>query len=284
MYIRCWGSRGSIAVSGKEYIKYGGETTCMEVRSDDGRIVVIDAGTGARKLGLKLAKEKVTSFNMLFTHAHLDHLMGFPFFVPLYQRGVGITIRGYPFNRESYRDILSGLMSEPFFPVLLTDNFVRARLRFRNILDKPFRIGSLKITQIFLSHPRNGGLGYKFEEKGKTFVFLTDNELGFTHNGGLSFDDYVEFCRGADLLIHDAEYDPKDYQNNRSWGHSLFTDAVKLGLASEVKQLGLFHLNQNRTDVAMDRMVQKSKNLVGKKNSKMKVFAVGEGFEATLQA
>lgn len=277
MFIRCWGSRGSIPVSGPLYDKYGGDTTCMEVRSDKGDIIVIDAGSGLRSLGDRLAKEKVKKIDMLFTHAHFDHIIGFPFFAPIYSKSLQMTVHGCPFKHNSFRDIIKGIMTSPYCPVEL--EMIPAKLRFDKVCSKTFKIGSMKITPIRLSHP-NDGLGFKFQEGGKTFVFLTDNELDYIHPNGMDFEEYVDFCDSADLLIHDAEYTTKDY--NRSWGHSTYTTTLKLALTAGVKKLGLFHLNQRRTDKQVDAMVESARKMVARKKSNLDVFAVGNTFEIKL--
>ena len=280
MYIRCWGSRGSIPVSGPEYVKYGGDTTCMEVRTGSGDIIVVDAGSGIRRLGEKLSAEKVSRIHLVFTHAHLDHISGLPFFVPLYMKGVDITVYGCPFEYDSYRDIMHGIMRNPYCPVDIEDREkVESELSYVTVEHEPFTIGSLTLTPITLSHP-DGGLGYRFEEGGKSFVFLTDNELEYVHPGGLQPQEYADFSRDADLLIHDAEYTQKDY--NASWGHSIFTSAVKLGLDAGAKRLGMFHLNQKRSDDQVDAMVGEGRKLIEKKKSNMECFAVGSGFEMKL--
>ena len=287
MYIRCWGSRGSIPVSGKKYIKYGGDTTCLEIRSKNGDLIIVDAGTGIRSLGNKLVKENIDTFDMLFTHAHWDHIMGFPFFKPLFIKGTTISIRSYPFNRSSIKSIFSGLMARPYFPVQLTDKDIRAQIFFRKIPKSPFKIGPVKITTIPLSHPKDGGFGFRFEEDGKSFVFLTDNELGHIHKGGCTFEEYSAFSKDADLLIHDAEYEDKEYQqilktSEEPWGHSVISDVIRLGLDAGVKRLGLFHLNAMRTDERMDAMVRKAADAIARKKKKMRCFAVGPSFEITL--
>jgi phosphoribosyl 1,2-cyclic phosphodiesterase len=279
MHIRCWGSRGSLPVSGKQFNRYGGDTTCIEIRSKKGDVIVVDAGTGIRSLGTKLAKSKTKKFDILFTHSHLDHIMGFPFLVPLYQSDAEITVQGCGFHFPSYREILMGVMCSPYFPVDL--DAVNAHVKFKNCDKDPFEIGTIKVTPIYLSHP-NGGLGFRFEEDGASFVFLTDNELEFVHPGGKTVDQYAEFAAGADLLIHDAEFTAKDYPNNRRFGHSIFSDTVKLGLQADVKLLGLFHLNRDRTDVQVDAMVSASNAIIRKKKSSMKCFAVGNSFAITL--
>jgi len=253
MEITCWGSRGSIPVSGKEYLKYGGDTTCIEIRTKTRDIIIIDAGTGIRRLGNKLEKEKFPTLNFLFTHAHWDHLMGFPFFKPLYRETTHIRMQNCPFHSKFVETILSKVMRPPNFPVKYSD--LKAKIDYEEACPDVFEIGSIKIVPIQISHP-NSGSGFKFIEDGKSFVFLTDNELGFTHSGGKSFQEYQEFSFGADLLIHDAEYTPDEYKKYREWGHSTYTEVIDLAIGSRVKKLGLFHLNQDRTDLQMDDIVK----------------------------
>ncbi|MEJ2285577.1 MAG: MBL fold metallo-hydrolase [Desulfobacterales bacterium] len=261
MRIKVWGSRGSIPVSGQEYLKYGGDTTCVEIRSNSGDVIIVDAGTGIRRLGTYLADENDRNLNFIFTHAHWDHLMGFPFFKPFVET------------------ILSKVMAPPYFPVKYKD--VTAQLTYPEACPLEFEIGSLTVTPIALSHP-NGGSGYKFIEDGKIFVFLTDNELGYVHPGGLAFDDYLDFCSEADLLIHDAEYTPEEYKTFVDWGHSVYTDALNLALKAGVKKLGLFHLNQERTDRQMDDIVQDCRNRITDQGSILECVGLGCDMEFVL--
>ena len=287
MHIRCWGSRGSIPVSGRGFEKYGGDTTCVEVRSKKGDVVIVDAGSGLRSLGYALVKQHATAITMIFTHAHLDHLMGLPFFAPLFSSSVKLTLRGPRLNKPSFKAVLGDFLEQPYFPVQMGDHDIKARCVFVDQATRPFMAGGMRICPIPLSHPKNGGLGYRFEENGKSFVFLTDNELGYVHGGGRSFEEYAAFCRGADLLIHDSEYTEKDYRHifavsQRPWGHSLFTDAVRLAVEANVKNFGLFHHNQKRTDAQVDSMVRKSRALIKKSAQNIRCFAVGPSFEMTL--
>ena len=271
MYIKCWGSRGSIPVSGKEYLKYGGDTTCLEIRTNSDDIIIVDAGTGIRRLGNKLADEKANTMNFLFTHAHWDHLMGFPYFKPLYFKRTKLQMHGCPFHTKFVETIISKIMAPPNFPVKYSD--VIAQMDFKNACPLVFSIGSMTVTPIAISHP-NGGSGYKFIEDGKSFVFLTDNELGFVHPGGRTFKDYAQFCAGADLLIHDGEYTPDEYDTFIEWGHSEYTDVLDLARESGVKKLGLFHLNQERTDDQMDEIVDICKQHIANNHLKFECFAV----------
>ena len=271
MVITCWGSRGSIPVSGANYMKYGGDTTCIEIRTKSDDIIIIDAGTGIRRLGNRLMDENQYKYHFIFTHAHWDHIMGFPFFKPLYSKKVEVTLYRCPFHSKFVETILSKLMAPPYFPVRYSE--IKAKMEYLEAFTTAFEIGSVTVTPIQLNHPDRGS-GYKFTEDGKSFVFLTDNELGFVHPGGLSYEDYLEFSAGADLLIHDAEYTPEEYESTIRWGHSVFTHALDLALEAGVGQLGLFHLNQERTDRQMDEIVEACRQSIAEKQNKLECFAV----------
>jgi phosphoribosyl 1,2-cyclic phosphodiesterase len=287
MHIRCWGARGSLPVSGRQFTKYGGDTTCIEVRSGRGDLLIIDAGSGIRALGYALVNEPVKKITIIFTHAHIDHLMGFPFFLPLFSSKISLHIGGPRLNKKSYKEVLGDFLEQPYFPVQLGDKDIRSTLNFFDISEEPFMVGNLRITPIALSHPKNGGLGYRISEGKKSFVFLTDNELGYIHKGGKDFEEYARFCENTDLLIHDAEYTRKDYRHiltvsERPWGHSLFTDATYLALDANAKRFGLFHHNQKRTDTQVDAMVKQAQAIIKKRKSGLQCFAVGHCFSVTL--
>ena len=271
MVIKCWGSRGSIPVSGKSYLKYGGDTTCIEIRATSDDIIIVDAGTGIRRLGNLLIKEKKRKFHFIFTHAHWDHVMGFPYFKPLYSKHSEFRMHRCPFHSKFVETILSKVMAPPNFPVKYTD--IRAQMHYEVSCPTEFEIGSVKIVPIPLSHP-NSGSGYKFIEDGKSFVFLTDNELGYIHTGGRPYQDYMEFSSGADLLVHDCEYTPSEYKTFVEWGHSAYTEVLKLAFEADVKTLGLFHLNQDRTDKDMDAMVKACRKTISDKGSDLECFGV----------
>jgi len=274
MIITCWGSRGSIPVSGKEYIKYGGDTTCLEIRTQSGDIIIVDAGTGIRRLGNKLIEEGLYFYNFIFTHAHWDHIMGLPFFKPLFHSNTKIKVFRCPYAGMYAEKMITRVLTPPHFPVKYSD--LSAEFSYEEGCPHPFQIGSVTVVPIHLSHP-NGGRGFKFIEGKKTFVFLTDNELGFMHPNGLTLADYAEFSSQADLLIHDAEFTPEEYKSFIEWGHSSYADVLELASRANIKKLGLFHLNQDRSDEAMDQIVDICRRTIDQNNFGFECSAVGSG-------
>ncbi len=236
MIIRCWGARGSIPVSGAEYLRYGGDTTCLEIRTSEDEIIIIDAGTGIRKLGNHLLEEGRSRYSMILTHAHWDHILGFPFFKPIYRKGTSIRLFGCPFTQDSVQKMISKVMTVPNFPVDFEK--VEAEISYHQACEASFAIQSMEVTPIAISHP-NTGNGYKFSQDGRVFVFLTDNELTFQHPGGLDYTDYVHFSSGADLLIHDAQYTDEHYlglasgmPTTQGYGHSTVSIACQAAQAA----------------------------------------------------
>jgi phosphoribosyl 1,2-cyclic phosphodiesterase len=279
MDIKCWGSRGSIPVSGNQYLKYGGDTTCIEIIAKTGETIIVDAGTGIRCLGNSLIERDINQYHLLFTHAHWDHILGIAFFRPLLFCKVNLKIQDRKFSGIDTRDVLNEVMKQPFFPIGLKD--LSADITFEKGLNKAFRIGSIAIESIPINHS-GGGLGYKFIEGDKSFVFLTDNELGFDHPEGVGYDAYLKFVQNVDLLFHDGEYTLNEYKRKKGWGHSSIQAALAFAVKANVKKLGLFHLNQDRTDDQMDKIIRECQSDLQKKKSPLDCFAVPCNFEITL--
>ena len=276
MNITVWGCRGSLPTPDPRTVKYGGNTTCLELRLADGTLIVVDAGSGLRNLGQKLLAEgSMTEMYLLLTHSHWDHLMGFPFFVPAYLPKFKIHVRGGPLAKRSLKAYLAHQMDPPYFPV----KFDAMKAAFDFTEDKPKRrsIGCAEVIPMRLSHP-NGGYGYKFAEDGKSLVIFTDNELGTQHEGGPTRDEFVEFCRGADLLIHDAQYTDEQYVAKKGWGHSTIGQTIELGRDAKVRRLGLFHHDPDRTDEDLDRL----QGQVVEAGMGMECFFVREGMSLTV--
>ncbi len=278
MEITIWGARGSIPVSGPEYLRYGGDTTCLEVRGP-GEPLLIDAGTGIRRAGDRLFHQQARRIRLLFTHAHWDHVLGFPFFRPLYAPGVRIEIFGCLEAQATVREMLGRTMSSPGFPVDLGD--VAAELVFHEPCRGRFEAGGLTVTTIPLSHP-NSGVGYRIEEKSRSVVFLTDNELGSVLPGGGTRAEYARFAAGADLLLHDGELTAEEYHTRRGWGHSTWEDALGLALEAGVRRFGIWHHNMQRDDDAIDRIVGECHARVGAAEADLECFAACQGDHFTL--
>jgi phosphoribosyl 1,2-cyclic phosphodiesterase len=252
MKIRIWGCRGSLTTPGRETVRYGGFTTCVEVRLSDGTLVVLDSGSGIHRLGNALLKEPGTSqLWLLVTHAHWDHLTGFPFFTPAYLERYRIHVRSWPEARDA--------------------------LRKYAIEGRELRIGNASIVPIPLSHP-NGGTGFSIIEGGRKFVFLTDNELGVSHPGALRREDYLEAAQGADLLFHDAQYSEAEYESRtRGWGHSTFTQATEFAIDAGVKRLGTFHHDPDHSDRDIDASIRLCRSIVRARRARLECFGVAEG-------
>jgi len=279
MKVTVWGCRGSIPVPGHHTLRYGGNSTCLEVRSEDGRVYVIDAGSGIRNLGQALLNESdVSDIRFFFTHAHWDHLVGFPFFAPAYSVRYNFTFCSGPHAESSVRKYMTRQMQAPYFPIDFSE--LKAGFNFRcenpTMEDGNCRIGSMECRAYPLSHP-NGGYGYRFVEQGKTFVFLTDNELSFVHEGGLTKEQYTEICRGADLLLHDAQYTTDEYRYREGWGHSTYREAVQLALEAGVQRLGFFHHDPDRSDDDLDRQVGLCRQEIAHAGAAVECFACFEG-------
>ena len=245
MFIRCWGCRGSVPISNAECIQYGGDTSCLEIRDRNNDVIIVDAGTGVRRLGKKLSEENITDIHWFFTHTHYDHIIGFPFFQPLYNSQAHITIYNHLQPRSNIFHQINEAIRPPYFPIRLKD--CPATVKPHEPAHNPISIHSFTIETIALSHT-GPGIGFKLTSQEKSCVFLTDNELDYCHKHACSYSEYVAFCHGADFLIHDAEYTTEEYARYRQYGHSTVQQSLQLAVDAHVKRLGLFHHNRNRTD------------------------------------
>ena len=280
MKIKIWGCRGSLPVPGPDTLKYGGNTTCIELRLKSGECVILDAGSGIRNLGKTLMDGNGhRDIYLILTHAHYDHLMGFPFFTPAYSDRFTLYIRGGPIAKESLKKYLEHQMEPPYFPARITA--MKAKIDITHGFPVIKKMGNANITPIPLSHP-NGGYGYKIEEEEKTLVFLTDNELDYQHKGGKSYSEYVSFCRGADLLIHDAQYTNEEYSHVRTWGHSTFSTVIDLAADAQVKRLMLFHHDPDRTDKNLDQLNLKCQEIIQRRKGRFNFSLAKEGREIIL--
>jgi phosphoribosyl 1,2-cyclic phosphodiesterase len=281
MRIKFWGTRGSIPVPGIDTTVFGGNTTCVEITLDSGKTIIIDAGSGIRLLGRKLLnEERIGEIYLLITHIHWDHVMGFPFFDPIYNPASRIYIDGNRNCLKGLRYTFDNKMGDGFFPVKFDD--LRAEIKYLGKLPHgPLEIDGTVIDSIPLHHPQ-GGKGFRFCEGNRKMVFLTDNELRGKPWEGRSLEDYAAFSQDADILIHDAQYTPEEIGSRLGWGHSDYSAAFEMAFKASVKKLILFHHDPPRTDSQMKSLVENCRILAEKEKSEMVIDAAIEGVEYEL--
>jgi phosphoribosyl 1,2-cyclic phosphodiesterase len=252
--IKFWGVRGSIACASAEHIRYGGNTSCIEVQVGDRRFV-LDAGTGIRNLGQAFFKHDVREIHLLLTHTHWDHINGFPFFGPAYdpKRTIHIMAGHLLQNNSSIEEVLSTQMHNPMFPVPL--EAMQATKRFED-----FRAGAIfqlypdvRVVTAPLNHP-NGATGYRIEYNGKAMVYVTDTE----HIPGKPDQNILGLIEGADVVIYDSTYTEQEFPGKIGWGHSTWNEGMRLCQAAGVKKLAIFHHDPDHDDTFMDKLAEEA--------------------------
>jgi phosphoribosyl 1,2-cyclic phosphodiesterase len=297
--LKFWGVRGSIPVPGPTTAHYGGNTSCVEVRAD-GEIIVLDAGSGIRLLGMALEQEfgsRPIRLTLLITHVHWDHIQGFPFFLPAYNDKNEVHIFGYEGSDAGLREILKGQMATPFFPVKLYD--LPGKIDIRKLKTMDFRIGKVRVRAKPMNHP-GVCVGYRLFTSSGSIAYLPDTEpydsfvLHSAKSDLLSPEqthkraveeraELVEFLRGSDILILDAQYTDEEYREHLGWGHGSLSGVVALALNAEARKLVLFHHDPNHDDAMIDAMLVKARELVARSGKTLEVEAAREGAELTLE-
>jgi phosphoribosyl 1,2-cyclic phosphodiesterase len=293
MNIRFWGTRGSIASPGKLTVKYGGNTSCVEVRAGK-QILIFDAGTGIRDLGNQLIKEfasqPLMTVCLFISHTHWDHIQGFPFFMPAYAKNFQVNVYGPPARDKSLKDLLKFQMDAEYFPVPLGD--LNAQIVMQEVRE-PFWIGDVQITPFYVNHPAMT-LAYKISEGGKTFIYASDNEpYRYTLHAarkdqlssqyGAELDQkFIDFLTGADFLVCEAQYTLDEYRSKIGWGHSPIESVVEFAIKANVKQLALFHHDPAHDDVTIDAMVKHAQKLILAQKSTIQCFGAVEGMQIKL--
>jgi phosphoribosyl 1,2-cyclic phosphodiesterase len=250
-----WGVRGSCPVSGKNLNKYGGNTPCASLETADGQLLVVDAGTGIRRLGEFLEKEKkgeLLRLHLLLTHFHLDHIQGLPFFGPLHSAETMLTVYA-DIEAEEIEKQLGSLMGGRFFPVSFKETL--ARKEFETVPQEGFEIGDCRISFCPLRHPQ-GSVAYKISFRDKTVVLATDTE----HPERGIDKRLAEFAAGSDIFVYDATYTPAEYDaGKRGWGHSTWLEGTKLAEEAAVGSLYLSHFNPAHVDSQIDGIVSSAR-------------------------
>ncbi len=259
MRARVWGCRGSVATPGADTVKYGGNTSCVEVRLSSGHTLVLDAGTGMRPLGVSMQDDPPEELHVLLTHLHLDHLQGLGFFRPLFSPGLDIHIWGPTSPVQHLSERVAMYLSPPLFPVRLED--VPANLTFHDAPEEPVMIGSATIRAAKVTH-QGPTVGYRIEEHGRVLVYLPDHEpsLGIDlFNEPPAWVSGHDIAHGADVLMHDAQYRDHEYDAHVGWGHSSIAATMEFAHKADVDNVILFHHDPYHTDTELEDLLSEAR-------------------------
>lgn len=262
MRVCLWGTRGSIASAGPETVEYGGNTACAEIEGRDGTVIILDAGTGVRRVGDTYKEPR--RLDILLTHLHMDHIQGLGFFGPFFQKDFEIHVWGPPSATQDLGTRLTRYLSPPLFPVRLRD--VAARLELHDAPMGDFEIGGLKVASQMVIHP-GPTMGYRITDGVSTLGYMPDHEpalstLGQQHPTP-EWTSGFDLADGVDLLLHDAQYTADEYEERIGWGHSRIGDAVELARMAKVKQLVTFHHDPDHDDAKLDAMLADARAMAG---------------------
>jgi phosphoribosyl 1,2-cyclic phosphodiesterase/CheY-like chemotaxis protein len=292
--LKFWGVRGSIPTPGPHTVLYGGNTACIELRAD-GELIVLDAGSGIRPLGVSLRNEfqaNPINLSLLISHTHWDHIQGFPFFVPAYNPKNQVRILAFEGARKGLEATLASQMESPYFPISMQQ--MPGNLYVQELKDMDFSIGAVRVKASFMNHP-GICVGFRLETSGGSIAYLPDNELyrrqrvsnvNRTENDTAFAErqdqKLIEFIRGADIAIMDSQYDASEYPDHVGWGHSCVDDTVDVSMKAGVKHLFLFHHDPDHNDAHVTKMLEGARQQARDAGSSMIVDAAREGVEILL--
>ncbi len=291
MLARFWGTRGSIAAPGPATNRFGGNTSCVELTTPAGGVLVLDCGTGARALGNRLlaCSNGPISATILLTHTHWDHIQGFPFFGPLFQPDNRFKVYGPEGAHLSLRDVLAGQMEHHYFPVELDQ--LAARISYQDLCEGTYEIEGMQVRAQQMNHP-SPTLGYRIEAEGRSICYLCDHEPfceEIWREGAppgkidsiLDAGDcrHAEYMQGADVVIHEAQYTPQEYPSKRHWGHSTYVYVVELAALAGVRRLFLTHHDPSHDDEFIAQVERQAQELARSLDSRLEVQCAYEGCE-----
>ncbi len=271
--IKFWGVRGSLAAPGRDTVRFGGNTACMEIEYGRTRIIC-DAGTGIRPLGLDLvhrAGGRPIDATILLSHVHWDHYLGLPFFRPFFEKKNRFVIAGPSVMGRSFGKLLRDVIRPPYMPITLAD--LGARISYRTVGKRAFKIGAVRVLPMPANHP-DGALGWRFDfPNGRSVVVMTDNEpLDAARDVAL-----IEYIAGADALIHDAQYSPAEYGKKRGWGHSPFPYPVGLACAARMRRVYLTHFDPESSDAELMKARSAARRMIARRGSPVRCELAREG-------
>ena len=296
MRVRFWGTRGSIATPGPGTNYFGGNTSCVELTTANGDLLIIDCGTGMHPLAAKLMAQgkKAINANILIGHTHWDHIQGFPFFSPAFVKGNSVAIHGPEGSHGSLHRALAGQMEFTYFPIEL--NQLPAAITYHELTEGIHTIGSARVATQFLNHPAMT-LGYRVEVDGVAVVYLVDHEpfsdelwragaepgrIGsILHEGDRR---HAKFMADADLVIHDSQYTPEEYASKKTWGHSSYDYVVQIASAAGVRQLALTHHDPGHDDHFVTDIERNARTLASQLGTGLEVFCAYEACELALDS
>jgi phosphoribosyl 1,2-cyclic phosphodiesterase len=251
---KIWGSRGSIASPGQDTKRYGGNTSCVELRPPGCDVVILDAGTGIRELGVRLVREGAERMFLLLTHLHVDHLEGLGMFEPIWRKQTELHIWGPASPVASLEERIATYFSPPLFPVHLSE--VPASIEYHDASESEWQIDGARFSSNAIIHP-GPTVGYRIESKGRVLAYLTDHEPALGADLDRDPSEWISgfaIARGADLLIHDCQFTPDEYEHRLGWGHSTTEQVARFAEKTEVDRLLLFHHDPMHSDDQLDDM------------------------------
>ncbi len=263
MKVRVWGCRGSLASPGPDTVRYGGNTSCVEVALGDGTTLILDAGSGIRELGHRLGRQPAHPVHVLLTHLHLDHLQGLAFFKPLWERDVELHVWGPASPTQTLEERVAMYLSPPLFPVHLAD--VPSSVTFHDAPTEPWTIGAATVQAANVSH-QGPTVGYRIEEHGRSLAYLPDHEpsIGIDISSlDVSWLSGFELADGVDVLLHDTQYFDEEYAEHVGWGHSAVSHAIVIARRTRARQVVLFHHDPGHSDDDLERLLAHALELWG---------------------